>query len=386
MKSIRNSIVVLLLISVLFSCSNTNFRKQPVGKIVDVDSIIKNRQGETLAELYANHGNLINTKTFPAYVKAPQLNANTNNWLLVDIRDEYTYESGHINGAYNVPKEQLIDFLTEKHYASAYEKVIIIGYSGQLASYVTGVLRYAGISNVYALLHGMAAWNTDFSGVLKKNFGLNYRNMIVKSSAKKNEKKNDAHGVKEVKPIVGNLPKLKQGATMPHVLGRARALLNRPISKYLIKADTYFPTLKNNPDKYYTIYYMNQKKFDAGHIKGAHLYKSRKDLSFDQKLTNLPTDKPIVIYCKSGTTGAQATAYLNMLGYEAQNLMFGENSFSFNVFEKKISDLSSDFPVIYGEKRTDNKAVVTTGNSSKTKKVTKPIIKRKKKEVSGGCG
>lgn len=385
MKSIRNSIVVLLLISVLFSCSNVSFRKQPVGKVVNVDSIITNRQGETLAELYAKHGNLINTKTFPAYVLANQLYPNITNWLLVDIRNTDAYEAGHINGAYNVPKEQLLDFLTEKQKAAAYEKVIIIGYSGQLASYVTGVLRYAGINNVFTLLHGMAAWNSDFSNVLKKNFGLNYRHMIVKSEPKNDTDIKESHTVKQVKPVVGNLPKLKQGATIPRVLGRARELLNKPISKYLIKADKFFPSLKNNPDKYYTIYYMNQKKFDASHIKGAHLYTSRKDLSFDQKLTNLPTDKPIVIYCKSGTTGAQATAYLNMLGYEAQNLMFGENGFSFNVFEKNIGDISSDFPVISGKKRTNNK-VVATSTSNKTKKVSKPLVKRKKKEVSGGCG
>lgn len=385
MKNIRNSMLILLLIGGLFSCSNVNFRKQPVGKVVNVDSIIKNRQGETLAELYAKHGNLINTKTFPAYVLATQLYPNMSNWLLVDIRNADAYEAGHINGAYNVPKEQLLDFLTEKQKAAAYEKVIIIGYSGQLASYVTGVLRYAGINNVFTLLHGMAAWNSDFSTVLKKNFGLNYRNMIVKSASNKEVTEKKTHHVKEVKPALTNLPKLKKGATIPRILGRARELLNRPINTYLIKADSYFPTAQKNPEKYYTIYYMNQKKFDASHIKGAHLYTSRKDLSFNQKLTDLPTDKPIVIYCKSGHTGAQATAYLNMLGYEAQNLMFGENGFSFNIFEKNIGDISSDFPVISGTKRTNNK-VVAISTSNKTKKVAKPLVKRKKKEVSGGCG
>jgi len=388
MKYLISQIIVLGILSIaLISCSTPEFRKKPVGKIVNVDSLVQSQQKESLAELYTNHGNLINTKGFPAYVLANQLYENRNNWLIIDIRNADTYESGHINGAYNIPKSELIDFLTEKQKAAAYDKVVIVCYSGQLASYVTGVLRYAGISNTYTLLHGMASWNSEYNNILKKNFGLNYRNMVVKSNESHSKNESAAHHkAKNSKPILENLPKLKEGATIPTVLGRARELLNRPISKFLIKADTYFKTTQKDSDKYYTIYYMNQKKYDAAHIKGAHLYTSRKDLSLDNRLTNLPTDKPIVIYCKTGHTGSQATAYLNMLGYEAYNLMFGENSFSFDVFANDVNDLSSDFPVIYGEKRTNNKAPVASGTSKKSKKTTKPIVKRKKKAVSGGCG
>ena len=358
MKQIASLIIAGIISISLLSCSGSDYIGKPVGKIVNVDSITKLTSKENLASIYTRHGNIINQKGFPYYVKANELNTNSRNWLLIDIRSENAYESGHINGAYNVPKEEIIDFLTEKQLASAYEKLIIICYSGQMAAYVTGVLRYAGIDNAYTLLHGMASWNSQFSGILKKNFGLNYRNMIVKSEVNINEKvskhEEDVNQGKEKVINLDNLPKLEEGSVIPNILGRARALLNKPIKDFLIKPDVFFPDLKRNPDKYYTVYYKNKKGFDAGHIKGAHLFKVRKDLSLNGKLTDLPKDKPIVIYCKSGHTGAQAAAYLDMLGYDAYNLMFGENGFSFSIFTEDISGLTSDFPVIEGKKRSNN--------------------------------
>ena len=40
-------------------------------------------------------------------------------------------------------------------------------------------------------------------------------------------------------------------------------------------------------------------------------------------LITVPPDKPIVVYCYTGQTASQVTSALNMLGYDASNLLFG---------------------------------------------------------------
>jgi rhodanese-related sulfurtransferase len=379
--------IVILLVAVTFSsCSKEgNYSGEAVGRTVDFDSIIKNENVESLAEIYYKHGNFINTQEFPPIVKAPQVLENLNNWLIVDIRSKDAYESGHINGAYNVPKDEIIDFLTVKQKASVYEKVVIVCYSGQMASYVTGVLRFAAFDNVYVMLFGMAAWNSQFSEILKKGYGKRYPDMLVKSEEKKEEeghKKEES--TKTIEELEAQLPQLDKTIPTVLIMERARKLLKQSRKEFLLKADEFFPDYKKNEDKYYTVFYLNQQRFDEGHIKGAHLYKSRKDLSLDHKLADLPKDKDILVYCKTGHTGGNTTAYLNMLGYNAHNLMFGYNSFKYNVLSNGVDNYINDFPVVEGSKRTSNKVIAVTASKKNTTKVK--IVKRKKKEVSGGCG
>ncbi len=112
-------------------------------------------------------------------------------------------------------------------------------------------------------------------------------------------------------------------------------------------------------------------------------------MSLDARLTEIPAGKPVTIYCKSGHTGGNATAYLNMLGYNAHNLMFGAGGFMYSLWKAKewmgnINNVINDFPVVEGKKRTNNKVVALTPKKTAAPKT--PIKKRKKKEVSGGCG
>jgi rhodanese-related sulfurtransferase len=366
-------IIFALILSIsLTSCSSdTAYKGKPVGKIVDIDSILKNKESEPLAALYQKHGNFINTKQFPPIVNAIDLEKNVNNWLLIDIRNKEAYESGHIEGAYNVKKENIIDFLTDTQKAAAYEKVVIVCYSGQIASYVTGILRYSGFDNTFVLLHGMASWNADFAGILKKNFGLKYRNMIVQTETNTKVESKEAHATEETHINYDNLPDLAKTLPTALVLGRARELLKQPKENFLISVDKYAAEFNKDPKKYYTIMYLNEDKYNKGHLKGSHLYTSRKDLSIDGRLTELPKDKPIIVYCKSGHTGSNATAYLQMLGYDARNLMFGTNAYAYDIFNQNIGDLSNDFPVLEGIKRTKSEKKKVAKKSIKAEAVTK---------------
>ncbi len=62
--------------------------------------------------------------------------------------------------------------------------------------------------------------------------------------------------------------------------------------------------------------------YAKGHIEGAINIPWRLVAKPDS-LAQLPKDKPIVVYCYTGHTGAVATTALNLMGYDATNLKYG---------------------------------------------------------------
>ena len=388
MKNIKYIVILFILIG-LNACSSKVSKKDPVGKKdANFENIIRDGKSEPLAKIYNDHGNFINTKQFPPIIKAADVLSNLNNLLIIDIRSKDAYEAGHINGAYNVPKDKVLDFLKNKQKAAAYSKVVFVCYTGQMASYVTGITRYAGFDNTYVMLYGMAGWNSEFSGIMKKGYASKFKDMIEKA-AEEHETGEAHHAETHHAVHLDKLPKLPSKLPTLLMAERAQVLLSQDRKSFLLKADEFFPEYKANPDKYLPVFYMNKAKYDAGHIKGAELFTSRKDLSLDAKLTTLPTDKNILLYCKTGHTGGNATAYLNMLGYKAHNLMFGVHSFMYDFWKQKewtadVSSAINDYPTVKGAKRTSAKIVAAA--PKKTGNAAKPIVKRKKKEVSGGCG
>lgn len=64
--------------------------------------------------------------------------------------------------------------------------------------------------------------------------------------------------------------------------------------------------------------------YDEGHIKGAYLASWGSDLA--EKVSQLPTDEPVYVYCYSGQTAGQTVALLNILGIEAYSVKSGYNN------------------------------------------------------------
>jgi sulfur-carrier protein adenylyltransferase/sulfurtransferase len=62
--------------------------------------------------------------------------------------------------------------------------------------------------------------------------------------------------------------------------------------------------------------------YAKGHISGA-VNVPLANVFNPSNLALLPSDKPIVVYCYTGQTGSQVTSVLNLLGYNASNLVFG---------------------------------------------------------------
>ena len=79
----------------------------------------------------------------------------------------------------------------------------------------------------------------------------------------------------------------------------------------------------------YVISVRSQEDHAKGHIPGDHWVDSKAFFSADN-LAQLPTDQQIVVYCYTGQTASQIVSVLNMMGYDAYNLLFGFGSWTMN--------------------------------------------------------
>jgi len=64
-------------------------------------------------------------------------------------------------------------------------------------------------------------------------------------------------------------------------------------------------------------------------IPSSYQFTPKASLSTTVDLDLLPTNETIVVYCYTGQTSAQVTAYLRMLGYDAKSLLYGFNGFAY---------------------------------------------------------
>lgn len=316
--------LMVLFIPVLFVCSSCNNSNesdknnaaQNVEKVNEFDLLIK-KLGD---------GKFINSSKkeggAPTMIKATQLKElleSGANVLVLDIRNSFDYDAGHIKFAENVAMSDLIDYAKEKD-LNYYEKVVVVCYTGQSAGYATSVLRHLGYNNVYDLKWGMCSWGKKFAE--KKwlaNTSSKYEKDLVSDAAPKSAK--------------GAYPIIETGKTNADSIleYQAKKLLAEGFGKAAIKVDTLFANL----DKYYIINYWPEDKYKFAHIPGAIQYTPKKTLKTTADLSTLPTDKPIVVYCYTGQHASFVVAYLRILGYNARSLVYGANSFMNGILKEK---------------------------------------------------
>lgn len=368
-----NLIIAFLLVLGLSSCQQKyepghGLKEVPEGRI-DVPEI------EALLTFIGNSGDYINTPTFPSLVNAEDVYENLNRYYIVDIRKNEDYREGHINGAVNIDIPNLMEYLNETVAASAYDKLIIVCKNGQTSAYVTGVLRMLGYSNAYSMSYGMSSWNPvidHWSDRISNKYlsQLEYEeNSLVKTYP---------------------FPAITTGQSCGAEILNARGitLFNTPTNRLMIKADRVFTEL----DEFHIIAYMPKDMYDKGHIPGAFHYEPRQSFSKEGLLNTLPSNnKKILVYDYTGQTASFVMAYLRLLGYNAFTMPMGANSFMYNVLKangKPVFEKSkkvSDFPLIEGNTPTDKAFEKNINSSVPTPKKVKKVVRRKKKEVEGGC-
>ena len=254
----------------------------------------------------------------PGVISATSLNANLNDYTVIDIRSQADYDAGHIPGAYNSSLGTLINDLASIPTNKPY---VVVCKTGQTAGHAKLAMELLGYGDVYSLLFGMADWNSSLSGAWTSNCGDNLTNPNP-------EKTNNN----------GNLA----SNGFPTLSGDAGSIVQTRVAWMLqqgFKAVSY-ADIRDNLDDYFIINYFGQADYEGGgssgvpgHIPGAYQFTPYASMGIDQMLDKLPTDKTIVVYCWTGQHSSQVTAYLNMLGYDAVSLKFGSN----NLFHSDLS-------------------------------------------------
>ncbi len=257
----------------------------------------------------------------PAIMKASDVYAlnQTGQVYIMDIRSAEDFAKGHIKNAVNVGSKAALTHL-EGVDLTNYEKVAIVCYTGQTASWVTCLLRISGYEKVFTMKFGMSSWHTDFAGKYFANIANTYASEFTSDATAKGPE--------------GDLPTLSTGLeTGQEILeNRVDALFAEGFGEAAITAATVFGAL----DNYYIVNYWKAEHYaDPGHIPGAMQYTPKASMSITADLKTLPTDKTVVVYCYTGQTSANLAAYLRVLGYDAKTLKFGVGAMIYDVMTEK---------------------------------------------------
>jgi rhodanese-related sulfurtransferase len=226
---------------------------------------------------------------------------------IIDIRAAADFASGHIEDAVNIPLGQVLDHIKTINHES-YEKVVVVCYGGQSASYATSLLRINGYKNVFSMGFGMSSWNEVFSGPWTNAVSNAYQSQFTSDVTPMPEK--------------GELPAINTGKTtgLEILEERTAELLAAGFSPCGITAQAVFDNLSS----FYVVNYWPEAQYlDPGHIPGAVQYTPKQSMKLAADLKTLPTDKPIAIYCYTGQGSGFLSAYLRLLGYDARSVMFG---------------------------------------------------------------
>ncbi|MBG7631458.1 MAG: rhodanese-like domain-containing protein, partial [Bacteroidetes bacterium] len=140
MKKVTSYLVLFLVVTTLFSSF----------KNIETQSDNPPSEFELLVQYLESNGNFINTIA-PAIITADEIKENLKNekYLVLDIRSADWFDYGHIKKSKNVKGPELLNYFETEIDPTTYDKITIICYSGQSASYYTSLLRLYGFDNVY---------------------------------------------------------------------------------------------------------------------------------------------------------------------------------------------------------------------------------------------
>ena len=103
-------------------------------------------------------------------------------------------------------------------------------------------------------------------------------------------------------------------------------------------------TMIDAGDEPFILSIRQQDVYDEGHIMGAYLASWGADLA--EKVTMIPTDVPVYVYCYSGQTAGQTVALMRMLGIDAYSVQSGYNYGAMKTegFEAYVETTANELP------------------------------------------
>jgi rhodanese-related sulfurtransferase len=232
-----------------------------------------------------------------------------NDPTIISLRSAEDYARGHIPGAVNMNVKELFT-LDNLATIPPDRDVVLVCYTGQTAGQATAALNMLGYE-AYSLLYGMSSWTSD-PDVYVKRFdpGTHTADYIIDT---------EAHEVAGPYSLPPPLATDVAGAADAYFSGGPRTLQAADLFENLNDGDP-----ENDP---YIISLRSAEDYAKGHIPSA-VNMSVKELFSLDNLATIPPDRDVVLVCYTGQTAGQATAALNMLGYEAYSLLHGMSSWT----------------------------------------------------------
>lgn len=255
----------------------------------------------------------------------PDGNFTNDNYYIIDIRSQESYDAGHIEGAVNSTLPGVLDAS-----ANAEDKtIVVVCYTGQTAAHAVIGLRLSGHPDAVVLKWGMSGWKSDFSASWTNNVAqLDDPNWVAAPGSVIDNKEYDD-------------PDLQVTATdNPGILAERVTEMLKSFNK-ITKTD-----VLNSPGTFFINNFWEEGDVTKyGNITNAHRIKP---LTISGDLFKyLDPSKTIVTYCWTGQTSSMVTAYLKVLGYDSKSLLFGVNGMIYDdLQEHKWSEPSTDLPVV----------------------------------------
>ena len=333
MINLKKNIQLFYLVSLLLLAACTGGNKNSSTQQTAPEPAIRtgqpvkiNTEAKMLLDYLDEQGDYVNSRNFPSMIKASSVQDELDgNVKIIDLRDGETFKKGHIKNAANVTFNMLPEYFSDNITPSDYDKIILVCYAGQIASYATLLLRLMGYDNVYSMKWGMSSWNKDFAADwwLKKVSG-KYENQLEQTV----NDKTDMH----------DFPVMNTGQTTGEEIFKARIknIFEARTGSIFIDAESLF----KNSQNYYVINYDRRDKYEDGHIPGAIRYKPNGTLGIVAEMETIPTGKEVVTYCQTGQNSGFVTAYLRLFGYNAKSLIYGNNSFMHDKMVANVSTLA----------------------------------------------
>jgi len=256
---------------------------------------------------------------------------------IISTRKAEDYAVGHIPGAINLPESILFkpENLTTLPKDS---KIVPYCYTGHSGSQVTAMLNMCGY-DATNLLWGIMGWTMNTT-VANKQFSNPSTDLLTETTA------NQLTGTYSLPTIdlTSSINKLEiiRIACDSYATAGLQNIKAADLNALITDGDS-----SNDP---VIISVRKAEDYAKGHIPGA-VNIALTDIAKKENLQRLDPDRQIVVYCYTGRTGSQATAILNVLGYNATNLLWGMSGWTTDpvVAAKRFDPATSpDYPFATG--------------------------------------
>ncbi len=263
----RHFLYLISISFILFSCKS-NSKEYEVSLVNKTETV--------------NSNGKIHNVSVADFQKALQLTDAT----LIDVRTLQEFEQGHIEGAINIDWYQR-SFRNYIQHIRKDKPILIYCRSGNRTSKTSGVLQALGYSEIYNLERGIDQWVVE-------------KAPVTRSGSKKN---------------LDFQEKIKNAKTETVVATSSKGKI------YNVSAGDFSKVVQLNNVTVVDI--RTPQEFASGHIKNAKNI-DWYQRSFRTLIQDIPKEKPIAIYCRSGNRTSKAANLLQSLGFkEVVNLNYG---------------------------------------------------------------